>query len=189
MGYLSDLAASLVTQIDLVPTFGEKDELIRQLAEVRQAIGAVSGGGGGGGGGDATAINQVTGNNLLSAIANRTPLLGAKTIAESQPVSIALDQVINIRDQSATTPISQLSIALAANDVGEFIIPTSARSLTICVTSQSLVHYTEDGSVPTTANCWFAGGSKEIWDYAVPAGATIKLRAVSASIILIQIRV
>lgn len=48
MGYLTDLAASLATQIDLVPTYGEKDLLIRQLAEVRQAIGASGGGGGGG---------------------------------------------------------------------------------------------------------------------------------------------
>lgn len=196
MGYLADLAASLATQIDLVPTYGEKDLLIRQLAEVRQAIG----GSGGGGGGVATspadiaagidgAIDVNTLITSINTIRDRTPVLGAAAIAQSQPVSIASDQIVNVRDRSTTTPIAQASIILAAGGTGQFVIPTNARSLTICVTSGGLVHYTEDGTVPTAANCWFAGGSKEIWDYAVPAGATIRFLAVSAATISIQVRV
>jgi hypothetical protein len=37
MGYLSDLIASLSTQIDTVTTDGERGALIRQLAEAQQA--------------------------------------------------------------------------------------------------------------------------------------------------------
>lgn len=125
----------------------------------------------------------------LVAIDNKTPALGAALVASSTPVSIASDQIVNVRDRSTTTPIAQTTIALAANGTGQFLIPANARSLTICITSGSLVHYTEDGTVPTTASCWFAGGSKEIWDYAVPAGATLRLLAVSAATVSIQVRV
>lgn len=125
----------------------------------------------------------------LVAIDDKIPSLGAGTIAVSTSVNIASDQIVNVRDRSTTTPIAQTTIALAANGTNQFIIPANARSLTICVTSGSLVHYTEDGSVPTAANCWFAGGSKEIWDYAVPAGATLRLLAVSAATVSIQVRV
>lgn len=125
----------------------------------------------------------------LVAIDNKTPSLGTALIASSTPVNIASDQIVNVRDRSTTTPIAQTTIVLAANGANQFVIPVNARSLTICVTSGSLVHYTEDGTVPTTANCWFAGGSKEIWDYAVPAGATLRLLAVSAATVSIQVRV
>ncbi len=149
----------------------------------------VSGVSGSGGGGDASAANQVAGNTILTAIRDRTPALGAALIAQSQPVSIASDQLVNVRDRSTTTPIAQTSIVLAAGGTNQFVIPATARSLAICVTSGGLVHYTENGDAPTTANCWFAGGSKEIWDYAVPAGATLKFLAVSAATISIQVRV
>lgn len=125
----------------------------------------------------------------LTSIESKTPLLGTALVASSTPVNIASDQIVNVRDRSTTAPIAQTTITLAANGTNQFVIPANARSLTICITSGSLVHYTEDGSVPTTANCWFAGGSKEIWDYAVPAGATLRLLAVSAATVSIQVRV
>lgn len=125
----------------------------------------------------------------LQSIDNKIPLIGTGTIATSQSVSIASDQVVNIRDRSTVVPIAQVSISLLAGGTDQYIIPANARSVTICITSGSLVHFTEDGTIPTTTNCWFAGGSKEIWDYAVPAGATLRLLAVSAATISIQARV
>lgn len=172
------------------------------MAMFRIAIGglidaAFSGGGGGGGSTSASTIAQGIDQSIdtntivqrMTDIDSKTPALGTATIAASTPVNIASDQIVNVRDRSTTTPIAQTTIALAANGTNQFLIPVNARSLTICITSGSLVHYTEDGSVPTTANCWFAGGSKEIWDYAVPAGATLRLLAVSAATVSIQVRV
>lgn len=52
-----------------------------------------TGSGGGGGGGDATAANQVTGNNSLASIDAGIPAaLGQTTMAASMPVTIASDQ-------------------------------------------------------------------------------------------------
>lgn len=125
----------------------------------------------------------------LTIVANNTYPVGARTIAQSQSVSIASDQVVNVRDRSTTTPIAQTTINLIAGAIDQFVIPANARSLTICITSGGLVHFTEDGTAPTASNCWFGGGTKEIWDYAVPAGATLRLLAVSAATVSIQVRV
>lgn len=48
--------------------------------------------GGGGSGGDASAANQIAGNNTLTAINGKTPALGQATMAASSPVVIASDQ-------------------------------------------------------------------------------------------------
>lgn len=145
--------------------------------------------GGPGSGGDASAANQTTGNNTLNALNLKTPSLGAATIVNSTPVNIASDQIVNVRDKSSSVPSVQSTIVLAnAGDTGQFAIPSTARTVTICITSGSLVHYTEDGASPTTSSCWFGGNTKEIWDYAVPAGATLKFLAVSAATISIQVR-
>lgn len=146
--------------------------------------------GGPGGTGDATAANQTAGNNILSSLNTKTPSLGGANIANSIPVNIASDQIINVRDKSSSVPTAQSTVVLAnSGDTGQFIIPSTARTVTICITSGSLVHYTEDGAMPTTNSCWFGGNTKEIWDYAVPAGATLKFLAVSPAVLSIQVRI
>ena len=125
----------------------------------------------------------------LSTIRDRTPSIGAGTIATSQPVSIASDQTVLARVVSTATPVAQTTITLIAGGTDSYAIPSNARSFTICITSNSLVHYTEDGTLPTVNSCWFAGGSKEIWDLQVPASSTIRFLSVSAATISIQVRV
>ena len=69
--------------------------------------------GGGGGTSDATAANQVTGNNSLSSIDGKTATLGQKTMSGSEPVVIASDQsTIPVTQTSQPLPIGASTSAL-----------------------------------------------------------------------------
>lgn len=204
------------------------------MAMFRIAIGglidaAFSGGGGGGGATSAATITQGINDAVdidtliarLVSIDNKTHPVGTGTIAQSQSVSIASDQVVPIDTRringaaiatgigvadagtqrvglssdsvvavkSTAVPVAQTTITLATSGTGSYLIPAGAKSVTICITSGALVHYTEDGTAPTAANCWFGGGTKEIWESQIPAGSEIRFLAVAAATISIQVRV
>lgn len=195
---------------------------------IGQLIDAAFSGGGGGSTSSATITQGINDAVDIDAIISRlvsidskTYPVGGGTIANSQAVSIATDQIVPINNRqingtqisvgvgasnlgtqrmalsndsivsirSDATPIAQSTIILAAGGTGNYIIPAAASAVTICITSGGLVHYTEDNTAPTASSCWFAGGSKEIWDQQIPAGSNLRLLAVSAATVSIQVRV
>lgn len=199
----SQVIASQIAKYDAQITSKEGavlESAIAKLAIAQLVDAAFSGGGGGGGTSIQTVSDGIDQSIDINAIIAALGAINGKTMVQADIVAaiqaaadidtvIARLEAIEGNTRMTTTPIAQIAVTLAAGATGQFTIPANARSVTISITSGSLVHYTEDGSVPTAANCWFAGGSKEIWDYAVPAGATIKLLAIAAATIAVQVRV
>lgn len=164
MGYLTDLAASLATQIDLVPTYGEKDLLIRQLAEVRQAIG-VSGGGGGVATSPAdiaAGINQAV--DIDALLASVSPLTALETTGNISLASIdaKLTALIN-RIQNPGSGYSNKAIgtraanttAYTANDVyGSLLTFGNVGAPGSVVTVKSLQAIFNMLAVPSATGMW-----------------------------------
>ena len=98
------------------------------------------GGSGGGGGGDATAANQVTGNNLLSSIDSKTPTLGQNDSANSVPVVLAVDQ--SGIPVSIGSPIS----------VGSSSLPTGASTSALQTTQNNNLTTIASNTSSTAAN-------------------------------------
>ena len=110
-------------------------------------------------------------------------------VASGIDASADINTIVNTLVRVAATPLPQSSLSIAASALASYIIPLNCRCLTICINSGSLVYFTEDGSTPTANSCWFAGGSKEIWETNIPQGSTLRLLAVSTATISIQARV
>jgi hypothetical protein len=129
-----------------------------------------------------------SGGNGSTAISPASIASGIDQSLDVDTVVLALNELRTTTVKTTATPLSQTTLTIASGTVANYLIPANCRSLTICITSGSLVYYTEDGATPTTSNCWLAYGSKEIWDSNIPVGATLKLLATSATTIIFQPR-
>ena len=128
-------------------------------------------GSGGGGAGSATSPSDIA--------------AGIDASLDINVVVTALTASIRV----SASPTAQTLVSIAAGAMASYLIPVNCRCLTICINSGNLVYFTEDGATPTNTSCWFAGGSKEIWETNVPQGSTLKFLAISATTISIQARV
>lgn len=115
--------------------------------------------------------------------------ISSTDVASGIDASADINTIVNVLVRVAAIPTAQTTLTIIAGATASYIIPVNCRCLTICINSGSLVHFTEDGSVPTANSCWFAGGSKEIWETNIPQGSTLRLLAISAATISIQARV
>lgn len=100
-GHVASTTLDIITltrSIPAAPNPGDAFTVLRLLTPGMDTTGAISTTGGGGGGGDATAANQVTGNNSLASIdAKLTAPISAKAVGHTYADSVRNDySIVNV---------------------------------------------------------------------------------------------